>query len=202
MRNEEKFCDEKRCREVIARPWWGEGPWNHEPDRVDFRWHGLDCFVHRNSGNGRDWEGTGSWCGYVGVSRKHPAFGHGYDEVNVDVHGGLTFAEKCHPHGHLCHVGGVVWWLGFDCAHAFDLSPAMQAHMKKFDELIGRDVSALHETYRDLPYVMKETRHLAFQLAHFTGHQLRPRYDGLGNARDPRRNRERFFRRSKQWTRP
>lgn len=65
---------------------------------------------------------------------------------------------------HICHLpepgeSDDVWWLGFDCAHSGDLSPA---HQRFFSErgLGGRD-----EVYRDITFVEAETARLAAQLA-------------------------------------
>lgn len=57
-------------------------------------------------------------CGYVRVPLGHPWHGKGYDDVSVEVHGGLTFAESDVP----CDAPGpdTDWWLGFDCAHGYD----------------------------------------------------------------------------------
>jgi len=155
MKNKQPVCIAEKCHEVKPRSEWGDGPWNNEPDRFDFKANGFHCFIHRNSNI------TGSWCGYVGVPRSHPAFGHHYDEVNVQVHGGLTFSDKCGSH--ICHVGGVVWWLGFDCSHAFDLSPRMDAYLK---EVIPERESPLHGNhYWAMQEVVAETKSLAKQLA-------------------------------------
>jgi hypothetical protein len=56
-------------------------------------------------------------CGYVRVPPGHPLHGKGYDDPNVEVHGGLTFAEieECKD-----HEDGQGWWFGFDCAHSAD----------------------------------------------------------------------------------
>jgi hypothetical protein len=53
-------------------------------------------------------------CGYVRVPPTHPMHGKSYDEADVAVHGGLTFAqiEPCQE-----HEDGQGWWFGFDCAH-------------------------------------------------------------------------------------
>lgn len=192
-----KICEQERCREIKPRPEWGPGPWQDEPDRVDFRWYNLDCFLHRNQ--------MGGWCGYVGVPRKHPAFGHDYNEVPVSVHGGLTYADKCW--GHLCHAGpGARWWLGFDCGHSMDLLPGMEANMKiiraKFPELSEKPAGFM-DVYRDVAYVTKETKHLAEQLARFRGHQLESRRSQgwRGNARDPERQRARSLRAMERWRR-
>lgn len=69
---------------------WERGPWDHEPDKrqwVDAE-SNLDCLMVRNHG--------GAWCGYVGVPPKHPMYQQDYEKPNVEVHGGLTFADFCH----------------------------------------------------------------------------------------------------------
>lgn len=54
--------------------------------------------------------------GYIGVSPEHPWFGKDYDNVDANVHGGLTYARnrapKQEPDGY--------WWIGFDTAHLND----------------------------------------------------------------------------------
>lgn len=56
----------------------------------------------------------GGYCGYVGVPEGHTCYGSDYDSVNLDVHGGLTFAGrfKDTPDG--------LWMLGYDCGHFGD----------------------------------------------------------------------------------
>src|SRR5437899_2549525 len=98
----------------------GPGPWSKEPNRVQFTHAGLDCLLHRG--------GLAAWCGYVAVPPGHPAHGKGYDDIPVEVHGGLTYAEPCQ--GHVCHTPRPgepedVWWLGFDCQHFMDTAPGM-----------------------------------------------------------------------------
>ncbi len=74
-------------------------------------------------------------------------------ELCFDVHGGLTWASD--------HAGGPshkdkgYWWFGFDCAHAGDLSPSMDASKFGQEDYI----------YRDLAYAKEECRDLARQLA-------------------------------------
>lgn len=134
---------------------WPAGPWQSEPDKM--QWPdaatGLPCLVVRN------WH-SGHWCGYVGVTEGHPAYAKGYNDVDVDVHGGLTYADFCmhDPTEHsVCHVPGAgepdtVYWLGFDCGHSFDLSPSYSK--------MG--------TYRTLDYVRAECAALALQLSRYT----------------------------------
>ena len=56
-------------------------------------------------------------CGYVRVPQGHPWHGMDYDEIDADVHGGLTFAELDVP----CGKGDDnAYWVGFDCGHYMD----------------------------------------------------------------------------------
>lgn len=133
------------------RTGWPPGPWDQEPDRVDFIHVGFSCFVQRNS--------FGAWCGYVGVPEGHPAYERDYDSVVADVHGGLTYGDRCQ--GHLCHtpepgMPADVWWLGFDTGHSWDVVPGMLRYGPAFTE---------HGSYKDLAYVSRETERLAEQLA-------------------------------------
>jgi hypothetical protein len=149
------------------------GPWANEPDKV--QWPdpktGLACMIRRGP--------LGAWCGYVGVDETHPLFGVGYMDVeerfDIDVHGGLTYSNACdgdEDRG-ICHVPGPgepesLWWLGFDCGHAFDLVPRMT----------GKGLSPFsdHDVYRDVDYVTAETMRLAAQIAEVKQHAST--YDG------------------------
>lgn len=158
---------------VVDRKGWAPGPWDGEPDRVQWQSSGLACLAVRNR--------SGNWCGYVGVPREHPFYGVSYSAyedggdgetcdyrslINVEVHGGLTYADKCAEDGPICHVAepGLpedVWWLGFDTAHAGDLSPVSRS-----DYMRGLyPALAEYETYKDLAYAKRETESLAEQLA-------------------------------------
>lgn len=139
---------------------WGEGPWETEPDRIEWKTEaGLPAIIRRNR--------LGNLCGYVAVPPGHPAHGKAWDSIPVDAHGGVTYAEPCS--GEVCHVPEPgepddVWWVGYDCSHAWDLMPAMRAAIKKLmpdqpDELI-----AGLGTYRDLDYNRGECESLAKQL--------------------------------------
>lgn len=150
---------------TVDKSSWGPGPWQDEPDKM--QWvdpeTDLDCLIVRSPGV------TGALCGYVGVPPGHPAHGAHYDSVDVDVHGGLTYAALCQeslPEDRgVCHVPAPgrpadVYWLGFDCAHAWDLAPAMAS--REF----ALDLSPVPgEVYRDIAYVTGEVTRLARQLA-------------------------------------
>ncbi len=153
---------------IISKATWGDGPWQSEPDRAEWRDEatGLPCLAVRHSS-------AGHWCGYVGVAPGHSWHGKDYDQCTeptpcddtwcshsagsrADVHGGLTYAKACH--GNVCHVPAPgepddVWWFGFDCAHSGDLSPAHTwARSREWEE------------YRDLDYVRGECARLAQQV--------------------------------------
>lgn len=59
----------------------------------------------------KDWR-----CGYCAVPSSHPAFGKDYIDVNIDVHGGLTYGRDRCP----MRAADGLWWFGFDCAHSYD----------------------------------------------------------------------------------
>lgn len=127
------------------------GPWQQEPDRVEFEFAGFACLMHRGS--------LGSWCGYVAVPPGHPAYGMS----NLDflfVHGGVNYTSHCN--GPICHTPAPgepddVWWIGFDCGHAWDVIPGLVALTPECG-LFERAV------YRDLAYVRSNVQFLAIQL--------------------------------------
>lgn len=191
---------------TVDKSQWGNGPWQSEPDKKQWRdaETGFPCLIVRGP--------SGALCGYVGVPRSHPAFEKDYNDVDVEVHWGLTFASKCapsptrerwekwraevlagreeakrHPRGDaarrlkdrarelesydayvtwseaagICHKVGEdedddIWWLGFDCAHSGDLSPAYCGLSPSF-RISG-------DEYRDIDYVEREVAKLARQL--------------------------------------
>lgn len=143
-----------------------EGRWRDEPVKVVWvdEQTGLDCMVVRSSG-------AGSLCGYVGVERDHPWFGLTWDhgDVDVRVHGGLTFADRCMedgaPDAVVCHVpqegrSDEIWWFGFDCAHAWDYAPITEDYFEKMLPPIPMP----DKIYRDFNYVIDEVQDLAQQL--------------------------------------
>jgi hypothetical protein len=244
---------------------WGKGPWQNEPDKKQWRDRASSylCLVIRSP--------AGSLCGYVGVSKGHPAYGLHYDGIptivaeiaaaefedhikkwgeagrppitsdwfrdnplierpdpytlaeiaisNIQVHGGLTYSKlsheatpdgweqlkrnfvrarldaKRHPYGdaarflerwrgcdedyelycnklYSCLIATrtekELWWFGFDCGHAGDVSPAMNALLRKMDRAdLASELG--EEVYRDLAYVEGQCAELACQLKQMEG---------------------------------
>lgn len=150
----------------IPKSEWGDGPWQNEPDRAEFKHAGMACMISRGP--------YGAWCGYVAVPAGHPCYEVNYGNLDVEVHGEPTYSNKCG--GHICHVPEPgepddVWWIGFDCGHSGfegDLVPADHAMHQKLSHLTGIDIGprfGMNEVYRDQAYVTAETKRLAEQLA-------------------------------------
>ena len=139
-----------------------------KPYKIERQWEfaGLTCVVvlareaaHR--------------CGYVRVPPNHPLHGKDYDTPEVEVHGGLTFAES-EP---CAHDDGIGWWFGFDCAHFMDASYDPNAVLENLETDDARKVLQIHrdigmkysrdhaEHYWTQAEVERETEHLAAQLA-------------------------------------
>ena len=148
---------------------WGDGPWLTEPDKMQWQDEatGLPCLIVRNT------RVTGALCGYVGVAEGHPDFEKGYDNVEVEVHGGLTFAAFCTQSddegSHICHKPSPgepdhVWWLGFDCSHSGDIAPAMEARYRKSPLGPTMYGAGWEETYKGFGYVKAEVTRLAAQI--------------------------------------
>jgi hypothetical protein len=174
---------ERIYRDVYDKSSWDRGPWDDEPDKVQWvdEATGLDCLIVRGP--------MGCWCGYVGVAPGHRFHGLHYNEIErydedyyPDVHGGLTFAGGCDEHAPeeagICHIPfdgrpTNVWWLGFDCGHAFDVSPGLDARMRDIRAEIEAENPNLKrptdgpfaEVYRDLSYVREQVTGLAAQIA-------------------------------------
>lgn len=173
---------ETREYRTIDKAKWGDGPWQSEPDKRQWKdaATGLPCLIVRGP--------AGALCGYVGVHEGHPLFKNGYSDIDpdIDVHGGLTFAKMCPPEPveaeDICHVAGPgepehAWWFGFDCAHSGDYSPRSHATYKEIstpekyaDYAKWRGLGAPTPwgepvTYRTVDYVTEQCALLAKQLA-------------------------------------
>lgn len=93
----------------------------------------------------------------------------------AQVHGGLTFADKCQPTGDesrdVCHVAESpeedgVWWFGFDCMHCDDMYGMAYPG--------GRARLTNRGTYRTFEYVAAECADLAAQLKQLESIELAP----------------------------
>jgi len=149
---------------------WADGEWKTEPDKIQWldEATGYPCLIVRV-------KQIGTLCGYVGVNNKHPLFGIYDRSLNADiiVHGDINYTSFCS--GIICHTvddgeDDNVWWLGFDCNHAFDLAPIdlsqkygwkCPPHLKNVELRIS---NALGKKYRNVAYVKEQCASLAMQL--------------------------------------
>lgn len=104
-----------------------------------FTHRGVQCLVLRMP--------MGHLNGYVSIPKDHAWSGKEYDEImqehkyEVPAHGGLTFSGRGSSLGNECLQDN--WVIGFDTAHAGDLSIIMLARGIVFDR----------DQYRDMEYV-------------------------------------------------
>ena len=123
-------------------------PWETEPDNAEWedKVTGYKCRITRH-------DKFKHLCGYVGIPNNHPSWGKNYNDVDVQVHGGLTFSEADDD-------DKLTWWFGFDCAHAGDISPELLISLIDID----RYTPDRTEVYRTWDYVENEVRELVRQL--------------------------------------
>lgn len=123
----------------------GPGAWQNEPDGEVWTDDatGYLCVIRRS-------ETSGSLCGYVAIPEGHPWHGRHYHDLDARVHGGLTFSRPAAA----SELHEAYWLTGFDCGHAFDLSPAFEA--------LSRDPGM---TYRTIAYAREQCAGLAAQAA-------------------------------------
>lgn len=150
--------NERAGTRTIDRSGWTKGPWDDEPDRVEWTTKaGLPAPLRRNM--------MGAWCGYVAVAPGHPMHGAHYSDPDVDVHGGVTYADRCE--GDICHTpkpgeAEDVFWLGFDAAHHHDFVPGLEAYARQLALVSFHNADAV---YRDVAFMRAECESLAHQLA-------------------------------------
>jgi hypothetical protein len=132
-------------------------PWQNEPDTVEFNYKGYDCLIqrvnHRPVHNPQDC--LGHLCGYVDLPKGHKYYGKQYDEIPLDVHGGLTYAEGKKNN---------VWTIGFDCAHFGDLIPGIYELRLHGGPLYGINFDRDDDIYRTVSFVENELKSLVDQL--------------------------------------
>jgi hypothetical protein len=97
----------------------------------------------------------GHRCGYVTVPKDHPHYGRRYDDINVDVHGGLTYANE--------------GTFGFDCAHWNDArdKSIMSDEYKKIYSM-WPSLHDVESTIKTLEFCIAECESLAKQLKEMT----------------------------------
>lgn len=107
---------------------------------------------------------AGHRCGYVAVSAENKNYGKNYDDINVDVHGGLTYSnnDKTYP-----TESNDLWWFGYDCAH---LGDARDPNLMRdeYKEIYNKGILRNFfegETIKTLEYCINECESLSTQLS-------------------------------------
>ena len=144
--------------------WWGEGEWVKEPDLIEFEHQGIQCKIKRmyvqEPYSKEVCVFGGHLCGYVAIPIDHPYYQKPYDDMNIGVHGGLTFGECSDKH-----------WIGFDCAHLGDYTPSLE-QMRKYFEKIElftirkklENFTLLNPSYKNINFCIEECKSMAEQL--------------------------------------
>jgi len=73
---------------------------------------------------------------YISLPKGHKYYGKGYDEIPIDVHGGLTYADSDFYFNPI--VIKNLWFIGWDYAHAgdflgYELEEGIKALRKKYN---------------------------------------------------------------------
>lgn len=136
-----------------------------------FEYHGYPCVII--------FQPIGHRCGYVGLSKDDKYFGMYYEEIDIDCHGGLTYASD----NLYDQLDENTWWIGFDCAHAGDAKDfeslrkyypdERSMEMFKFWEDLDRKYPD-DSVVRDLAYVERQCRYIVDQLCGIAEEELEP----------------------------
>lgn len=141
-----------QCKEAMSK--LPPGPWDNEPHLFRFKYLGFHCVMIRNPI-------LMHYCGYIGIPNTHPWYRKSQDSIEIDVHGGLTFNGDHLPMGLGLESDSYMWWLGFDCAHAWDQAPFFLS--KEYTDIIGRSSVMADGEYRTFAFVKKQLNRMASQ---------------------------------------
>lgn len=131
-----------------------QNEWENEPDKEQFYHRDVPCLIVRGP--------LGALCGYAGVYPSHPWYEKDYNNIDINVHGGLTYSAPCaEDGGKICHVPKEdeqpVWWFGFDCAHGGDYCPkyygdddAKKYYSLSLDDGIYRNINYVRNCIKDM----------------------------------------------------
>lgn len=122
---------------------WPSGPWDTEPDGIQWMRGGYRCEIVRSA--------TGAWLGYVYIRAGHPWNGLHYDSLPSLFDGRCL--SKAAPEVDDAGEPTGCWVVGFHCDETSDLAPLLPALHRR------------NPVYRDQAYAVAMTENLA-RLAH------------------------------------
>lgn len=99
-------------------------------------------------------------CGYVKIPKEFSLYKSDYGSLNINCHGGLTFAGEI-P---IIYIEDKDWWVGFDCLHYED---EYINHEK-----IGKLNFLCHGYVKSKEFVISECENLASQIVNLYGNVL------------------------------
>lgn len=140
----------RRTRGQVNRDGWLPGPWDREADL--YYW--ISQYTKTPAAIVRH-PHFGHLCGYVGVPEGHELFGKIWDDVDILVHGGITYTAREFPGTMESDYSG--WTIGFDCGHAWDFAPGAK--------FIGSRFSDPSDVYRTAAYCFGQVEWMAMQIA-------------------------------------
>lgn len=146
----------------------------------EFEVDGIKCVITRNRRTN-----YGNLCGFAGVTKAHPLFGHGYQglDLGVQVHKGVDFSGTIgetginanpilpqdrdfaaygdlSPDAFAFPKTDALWWFGFHTAHSGDKLP-------------GNPEARENDTYKGFDYVKNQLESLAHGLKKYgDSHQV------------------------------
>lgn len=157
--------------EPIDKSAWGDGPWQDEPDELSWSFGDVPCRIVRHPH-------SGVLNGYVSVPASHPWHGQDFDEIEADCHGGLTFSGTfgnrsefvdedsrvlaARTYASRATTDRGLWWVGFDCAHAWDWTPGFDALYRERN-IEPMPFAGERSSYKTIEYVKSEVENLARQ---------------------------------------
>jgi hypothetical protein len=108
----------------------------------------MDTIIRENDWLARGVSDFGWGNGYVIIPEDHPMYGVHYDEIPVDVHGGLTFSESVKDMDieNWPQIEGIKggWVVGFDTCHYGDTeSRWTKERVQKETDRLGKQLEKL-----------------------------------------------------------
>lgn len=111
-----------------------------EGNRKEIEYRGVKGLILRVSP-----DNLGHLCGYVRIEEDV----QGYYHLDLEVHGGVTFSGQLE--------GEEGYWVGFDCAHAGDITPMA-------DEGFNVILAGEGYTYKNMDYVENQIENMIDQI--------------------------------------
>lgn len=102
----------------------------------------------------------GHRCGYVAIPENHKYSKEtDYNDLFIDCHGGLTFMSPDHVLKDLLSNPSKEQWIGFDCAHCYDM-PDKEAYIEYFNDHNNEYISAYADKFAEHGCTVKSYKYV------------------------------------------